>query len=298
MKDKGILLLVISLGILAIPSAVFMLNSRGYGWDTIGHIAEADFYKAELAPGIYGWNSYFLFGYPFHLYPPLSRIVMAFLFGFFGFALASNLALVAFCMLTLVAVFVFLRNYGYKKEISGAVCVMAAVYMSTTALDRDFTVANAFHLGMIGNFMALPLFFFALAYFDRNLRLSALFSAIVVLTNMAIAIMLMLSLFALVLLRISRFGLKDAIPRCIYLSAAVFCLSAFWLWPFASYMLLQNAKAVFDVPFSVSNIMRISMIGLASSAAVAYVAFNGKKLPKSAPQYACLLYTSPSPRDS
>jgi len=240
--DRHQQLLLLSFAILAVPSIIFMVNSRGIGWDTIGHVAEAQVYKQDVLPSVYGWNSYFLFGYPIHVYPPLSRFALAALMEAFDWATAVNLLLVLSCMAVIPSVYLFLVNFGYDKEKAAATCIFVALYMVSTygSVNNSFLLATAFLTGLVANFFALPFFFLALAYFNKNLKVSAFCSAVVVLSNLVAAIMLGICLVILALMRLSENRSLREIGRLALFGAIVFVLISFWLVPYVERQLGQK----------------------------------------------------------
>ncbi len=229
--EKNRLFLISSILILAIPSVVYLLNSNGLSWDTLGHIAEAKVYRENIFPAIYGWNSFFLFGYPIHTYPPFSRLLAAPMSYFLGDALAVRLLLALSCVATPLALYLFLRNNQYSPEEAGAAAIFAAFYMAAVNTDGALNLLSAYMIGLYSNFLALPLLLLALAYFGKDLRLCAIFSALTVLTNVPMGIILAMCLAILFLLRLHGGNIFSESKRAAALALIIFMLVSCWALP-------------------------------------------------------------------
>ncbi len=234
---EGYALLALAMVVLALPTAVFLANSRSLSWDLVGHVAEAKAYS-EVLPNIYGWNSSYLLGYPIYIYPPLSRLATALISNFIEISLAARLILSLSCLLILPSAFLFIRSQGHSAGQAGAASLLLALFMATTvqttSVARGFTLYEAYYFGMFSEFFALPFFFLALAYFRSRPKISALFSCLVLLSNFLVSVMLLLSILALLLAEKRKGPPVIRLPSAAVYASVVFLLSAFWLIPYIS----------------------------------------------------------------
>jgi hypothetical protein len=277
--EKHYVLLFLSFLILAIPNYFYLIQSRGLSWDLTGAMAEADVYIREIFPGIYGWNSYFFMGYPFHIYPPLSRIVLGLLSLIFGLLMAAKLLIVISFFLTIIASYVFLRNFGFEKEKAAAICIILSVYMTCVSSVYHITTQNAHMSGMLGNFFAFPFLIFSLAFFEKNKKLSIIFSSIVLLSNILIAIALLLSIFILFICGLEKTKVIPKIKEFLSFLLILFLINAFWIIPF-----LVHLFSSYGPKFSYFNgyldIVTYAAFIFSLTSILLYIIFVKKIIPK------------------
>ena len=288
------LLLAAALALLSLPTAVFLSNSRSLSWDLIGHVAEAEAYGKEGLAKIYGWNPYFLFGYPIHIYPPLSRVVLAAVGSLVGTALAAKAILAISCLAVLPSLFLFIKSRGYSGDQAGAAVLLVSLYMATFVQTeenyRGFTLYEAFYFGLFSEFFALPFYFLALAFYARKPALSAAFSSVVLLSNVLISVMLGMSVLALILAEINRRDWKKRLKESAVYAACVWLVCSFWLLPFAHQMLLPSSDAHVFRRLPLVLIAAPAIGGLLITSAVLYLLyFRGKQPGPGLPKLALFL---------
>ncbi|MEM4554726.1 MAG: hypothetical protein QXT25_02650 [Candidatus Anstonellaceae archaeon] len=256
------ILLAFSFLILLIPSITFLLNSNGLLWDLPGHIAEVKVFQ-QLFPNIYGWNHYFLFGYPIYLYPPGSRLIAIPFSYFIGAENAVKLLLAIFCVGIPFSIYLFLSNRWMDKTPAAYVTFLISLFMVTINSPFSLTLYSAYFVGLYANFVAVFFFFLSLAYLHSDWRLCGLFGALTLLSNLVAGLSLFIFLTALFLSRDKIFNdLNGFILSCLIISG----LSAFWLLPFFYESFLSGfGGAVFETDLNISNITEkffISLLGL------------------------------------
>lgn len=219
--------------LILIPSiASYLLNSQALATDTPGHMAEALVYRDNILPNIYGWNSFFFFGYPIHSYPPLSRIIIGAFSYLFGIQWATKIVLAISCLLIPATVYYFMLKHTENKNVAAFSALALAIFMLFVK-NASFLVSlyGAFTMGLVANYVALPLFFLALAFYPKNWKTAIILSALVILTNMAVAMGLFLVIALIEILNWSK-NKKFEFKRLVIYGLTVIALVAFWLAPF------------------------------------------------------------------
>lgn len=274
--NQGEQLLVLSLLLLLPATCTFLKYSQGMGWDLPGHIAEADIYRNEILPDVYGYNPYFLFGYPIHLYPPLSRILLALFSYALGTVLAAKLLLAFGVLCSPLALHFMLRKNGYDSFPSACACVLFSAFFATAAQSYEVSIKNAYYLGLFSYYSALPLVFLAIAYFNENRRFSAALSALALLFNTmlgAAAIAFSLALSANSLL--SR-KWKQELSSGILYALLLLLICAWWIAPFAEETIAKG-NAGYHIPFDIGKIRNENLAGLAAAAVAFFLSRNRQK---------------------
>jgi|GEM_PF-3201928 len=262
--EKHLVLLALAELLLLCFSATYLLEGQLLSWDSIGHRAEAIVYKENIFPGLYGWNSYFLFGYPIESYPPLSRYLLSMLMVFFDSVLSAKILTIAAVLAVPVSTYFFLRKWGYEKSGSSCAALLCAAFMAFFSSSNGVSLYSALFVGALANFIALPMTFLALAYYRENPKLAAVFAALVILAHLIFAINMLIALAAIFLFHIYRTGFKanQAAKFSIFLLLA-FALSSFWAFPFAEHLLhMPKNVSYVTLAFRPEPMCR-SVIGLA-----------------------------------
>ena len=247
--EKSQLLLLLGLLLLLYSSATYFSNSLLLSWDSVGHRAEAQVFKDYVFPNFYGWNSFFLFGYPIDSYPPLGRMLLFISSFAIDMATAAKLITVISVLAVPLSFYLMMRNFGYSKGDSASSALAVCAFMAISNYSNGATLYSAFFIGAFSNFIAIPFFFLALAFYERSPKLSIAFSALVILTHVIFAINLFAALFGLLIFGFlqSGFDLRGIVSLASFALLA-FALAAFWLLPFIYNMAGQTSLAFVPVP--------------------------------------------------
>ncbi|MCX8197573.1 MAG: hypothetical protein N3F07_00020 [Candidatus Micrarchaeota archaeon] len=223
-------------------------HSRLLSWDSPGHLAEAIAFKENVFPGIYGWNSFFLLGFPIDSYPPLSKILASFFSFFLDFSTSIKLLTIISVLAIPVIFYEFLRSFGYSNERSGWASFFVCLLMATFNYSNSATLYSAFFIGSFSNFLSLPFFFAALSFYPKSPKLSALFFSIVILANIISAFNLAVSFFGFFIFALLQNGFSwNEVRRLSETLILGLGLSAFWLFSFLQNLLWHGSSAISPV---------------------------------------------------
>ena len=242
--EKDQLLLLLGVSLILLSSTSYLSNSLLISWDSVGHRADAQVFKDYVFPNLYGWNSFFLFGYPIDSYPPMGRMLL-FLSSFaFDMATAAKLITVISVLAVPISFYLMMLNFGYNKDESAASALAVCIFMAISNYSNSASLYSAFFIGAFANFISIPFFFLALAFYERSPKLSAIFCALVILSHLISVFNLFVALFGLLIFGFlqSGFDLRK-IARFSLFAILAFALAAFWLLPFIYNLAGQTSRA-------------------------------------------------------
>ncbi|MEM4634061.1 MAG: hypothetical protein QW275_02810, partial [Candidatus Anstonellaceae archaeon] len=242
--EKGIWLVLFGILLFSFSSFSYFSNSYLLSWDSPGHLAESIVFREYVFPSFYGWNSFFLLGYPIDSYPPMGRILVSVFSFLFDYSAAIKAITIACVFAIPASIYFFVKSLGYSSWQASWTFFSTCLFMSFFNQSNSASLYSAFFVGALSNFISIPLFFLALAFYDKSNKMSTLFSASVVLSHIIFAFNLFVSLLALAFSKIFLFGnsFQDAL-KPIKIFAAALILSSFWLLPFL-YNLHSSSPAV------------------------------------------------------
>ncbi|MDD5760245.1 MAG: hypothetical protein PHI06_14325, partial [Desulfobulbaceae bacterium] len=218
--------------LLLVPSiAEYLANSHAISVDTPGHLAESLIYRDQILPNIYVWNSYFFFGYPIASYPPFSHIVIGLFSYLVGLEWAIKTILAISCLLLPATAYYFLVKHTKNQSMAAYASLALSVYMVFSSGVFLTSLTGALYAGLVANYVAMPLFFLALAAYPDKRKLAIMLSVLVIVTNMAVAAGLFICIICIELLNWfenRRFELKRLTGYLLW----TFALSSFWFIPF------------------------------------------------------------------
>jgi hypothetical protein len=214
-------------------------------WDAVGHLFSSWYIREFLFPRFSGWNPFFFAGYPQGMfYPPLMHYLTALLSYIFPITFALK-SIVSICvLLTPLSFYRFARSQDLSVRDSSALMLAMVGLISAPIVyssGNNFvggTLSSTFHIGLIANAFALPLFFFYVSSLEivasrgRSVAASLLLSALILShTVTAIAAVVYLAIFFTLHLR-SR-EIASAVLRHGFWTLLV---TAFWWVPFLEYL--------------------------------------------------------------
>lgn len=175
-KAKYLAILVFCLVILFLIIAYVVLDTLNV-YDAAGHVLAV--YKAKsFWPDWHGWSSDMLGWSQGSTYPPGVHWIMAGLANLIGVTASVKLVVVGAIILLPIAIWRYLRSIDYRGV--GGFIVLVFIFVVLVAAPDYFgsSIKSLFNLGLITNFVALPVLFFFLLSIERLNKLNSLFNII------------------------------------------------------------------------------------------------------------------------